>query len=216
MVRLLALAVIAATTVSVTSCKDDYIYDDQEPEYLGSSIYEYLQQQGNFTNMLRLIDDLGYRETLVKTGSKTLFPANDAAFERFYQNNPYGAHSYDELTVSQKRIIMNASMINMAYLSDMLPNTANPDNSDNGGKGQALRRSTASTNMDSVQAIPGASLPETTYWERFKDSKVFLTAQAPMMVHFTPQMISPRASPATTSTCFSASPTTAPTSTSIM
>lgn len=189
MVQLLAAALLASTTVSVTSCKDDYIYDDHEPDYLGASIYEYLQQQGNFTNMLRLIDDLGYRETLVKTGSKTLFPANDAAFERFYQSNPYGAHSYEELTVSQKRIIMNASMINMAYLSDMLPNTSNPDNSDNGGKGQALRRGTSSTNMDSVQAIPGTTLPETIFWERFKDDKVFLTAQAPMMVHFTPQMM---------------------------
>lgn len=137
MVQLLALALMATAAVSLNSCKDDYIYDDHEPDYLGASIYEYLQQQGNFTNMLRLIDDLGYRETLVKTGSKTLFPANDAAFERFYRSNPYGAHSYEELTVSQKRIIMNASMIDMAYLSDMLPNTTNPDNSDNGGKGQA-------------------------------------------------------------------------------
>lgn len=96
MVRLLALALMASATVYVTSCKDDYIYDDHEPGYLGASIYEYLQQQGNFTNMLRLIDDLGYRETLIKTGSKTLFPANDEAFERFYQSNPYGARSYEE------------------------------------------------------------------------------------------------------------------------
>lgn len=189
MVQLLALALMATAAVSLNSCKDDYIYDDHEPDYLGASIYEYLQQQGNFTNMLRLIDDLGYRETLVKTGSKTLFPANDAAFERFYRSNPYGAHSYEELTVSQKRIIMNASMIDMAYLSDMLPNTTNPDNSDNGGKGQALRRNTSSTNIDSVQVVTGIILPETSYWERFRDSKVFLTAQAPMMVHFTPQMM---------------------------
>ena len=190
MMRLLAMALLASTTVCITSCKDDYIYDDKEPDYLGASIYEYLQQQGNFKNMLRLIDDLGYREIFAKTGSKTLFPANDEAFARFYQSNPYGAHSYEELTVSQKRIIMNASMIDMAYLSDMLPNTTNPDNSDNGGKGQALRRITSSTNMDSVQAIPGEILPETSFWQRFRENKVFLTAQAPMMVHFTPQMMS--------------------------
>lgn len=192
MVRMLLATLMIGMTAGVTSCKDDYIYDDHEPDYLGASIYEYLEQQGNFTNMLRLIDDLGYRETLVKTGSKTLFPADDEAFERFYKSNPYGAHSYDELTVSQKRIIMNASMIDMAYLSDMLPNTSNPDNSDNGGKGQALRRSTSASSMDSVQNISGMTLPETTFWTRFRDKGVFLTKQPPMMVHFTPQMMSAR------------------------
>lgn len=192
LVRLLAVALIATGTASVTSCKDDYIYDDHEPDYLGSSIYEYLQQQGNFTNMLRLIDDLGYRETLTKTGSKTLFPANDEAFGRFYQNNPYGAGSYEDLTVSQKRVIMNASMIDMAYLSDMLPNTTNQENTDNGGKGQALRRTTSASDMDSVLSVPGAELPATRFWERFAAGKVFLSGQAAMMVHFTPQMMAAR------------------------
>ncbi len=184
---LLMVAIVAS--VYITSCSDDYIYDDREPDNLGQSIYAYLEAQGNFTNMLRLIDDLGYTETLSKTGSKTLFPADDEAFERFYQSNPYGASCYDDLTISQRRIIMNASMIDMAYLSDMLPNLTNSDNSDNGGKGQALRRNTSATDVDTVQVVQGNKLPATTYWERFRDDKIFLSKSAPWMVQFTPQMM---------------------------
>lgn len=65
------------------SCKDNYIYDEQEPEWLGKSIYDYLKSDGNFKYYTRLIEDLNYVEVLAKTGSKTLFVANDTAFERF-------------------------------------------------------------------------------------------------------------------------------------
>lgn len=70
---------LGALTV-MPGCKDDYVYDDRQPDNLGESIYDYLEQQGNFTYTLRLINDLGYGETLSKTGSKTLFPADDEAF----------------------------------------------------------------------------------------------------------------------------------------
>ena len=28
-----------------TSCRDEYIYDNEEPEWLGASIYDYLKEQ---------------------------------------------------------------------------------------------------------------------------------------------------------------------------
>ena len=76
-----------------TACTDDYKLDDPDnyPSWLGSSIYEALKHpealqadtvsvlKGTFTNYLRLIDDMGYAETLGKTGSKTVFAANDEA-----------------------------------------------------------------------------------------------------------------------------------------
>ena len=83
------------------SCKDDYIFDDGNPSWLGSSIYEYLESQGDYTNFVRLIDDLDYKEVLARTGSKTLFVANDEAFNTFYQSNPWGVSSYDQLTRNQ-------------------------------------------------------------------------------------------------------------------
>jgi uncharacterized surface protein with fasciclin (FAS1) repeats len=68
----------------------------KHPENLTASQGNVLK--GTFTNYLRLIDDLGYAETLAKTGSKTVFPANDEAFDRFYANNSWGVKRYEDLT----------------------------------------------------------------------------------------------------------------------
>lgn len=171
------------------ACSDPYIYDNKEPDNLGSSIYDYLKEDGNFTYFLRLIDDLEYAEVLSKTGSKTLFPADDAAFGEFFKSNPYGATSYELLTPAQKRIIMNSSMVDMAYLSDMLPNVSNTSGNDTGGTGLALRRFTSSSYLDSISRCDNQELPATQYWSRFADKNLFMIEQAPMMVHFTGEMM---------------------------
>jgi hypothetical protein len=65
----------------VASCVDKHEEVDEEsrPDWLGGSIYEELstrqsgQLEGTFTTYLRLVDDLGYGETLSRTGSKTVF-----------------------------------------------------------------------------------------------------------------------------------------------
>ena len=36
------------------SCKDEYLYDNNEPEWLGESIYDYLKSGENFTYYTRL------------------------------------------------------------------------------------------------------------------------------------------------------------------
>ena len=82
----------------LSSCTE-YDLDERTPEGWGASIYSWLEEQGrqggeSFTNTVRMIDDLGYKEVLSKTGSKTLFVADDAAYERFYRNNPWGVRSY--------------------------------------------------------------------------------------------------------------------------
>ena len=59
----------------LTSCRDDYFYDNEEPEWLGKNVYDYLLDKENYTTYLTLIDQLGYREILQRTGSKTIFPA---------------------------------------------------------------------------------------------------------------------------------------------
>ena len=41
------------------SCNDGYDLMDNDPDWLGSSIYDYLNADGNYTNMVRLINDLG-------------------------------------------------------------------------------------------------------------------------------------------------------------
>ncbi len=180
-------AAIMLVPLTLSSCKDDYEYDDKEPDNLGESLYDYLLEDGEFTYFLRLIDDLEYKETLSRTGSKTLFPARDEAFERFFNDNPYGAKSYEELSPAQKRCIMNSSMVNMAYLSDMLPNVSGTDGA---GKGLALRRRTSSTNLDTIAYVHDERLFENPYWSRFAEgTSVRLVQEAPMIVHFTEQLM---------------------------
>ena len=119
-----------------TACTDDYDLDDEGnyPSWLGGSIYEALKNPGSlqkgdevilsgtYNNYLRLIDDLGYAETLSKTGSKTVFVANDEAFERFYADNQWGVKSYDDLTIAMKKQLLYASMLDNALLVEMLSN----------------------------------------------------------------------------------------------
>ena len=104
------------------SCSKEYaVPEDETPEWLGGSIYEELQNPkslvGTFTYYTRLADDLGYAEVLSRTGSKTIFPANDEAFEAFFaSNNAFGVHSYDELTTSMKKALLYGSMLDNAIL----------------------------------------------------------------------------------------------------
>ena len=63
------------------SCKDDDLILTGQPSWLGNSIYERLQDEGNYKYTLRLIDDLGEKDVLSHTGSRTLFVAADSAYE---------------------------------------------------------------------------------------------------------------------------------------
>src|ERR1035437_4942758 len=118
--RLMIITIVGVTLFA--SCADQNYYANHEPEWLGASIYDYLKTDKHYTNYVKLIDDLGYTEILSKTGSKTLFVANDSAFDVFYHKNDWGVKSYDQLTIAQKKLILNFGMINNAYTSDYLSN----------------------------------------------------------------------------------------------
>lgn len=162
----LLVCMLFVGSIWFVSCEDDYIYDDKEPEWLGESIYDYLIEQGKFTTFVRLIDDIGYSTVLAKTGSKTLFVADDAAFDRFYADNAWGVSEYSDLTLSQKKLIMNFGMIDNAYLIGTLANY----NSGGLNEGKAIRRATASSSFDSVVYEPGMKLPLSPYWAPYRSS----------------------------------------------
>lgn len=188
------LAIGLGFSLTLSSCTDDYDYAKEEPsqEILGASIYDYLLEDGRFTTFLRLIDDLGYRETLQRTGSKTVFPARDDAFERFFKNNQFGVHSYEELSVAQKKLLLNQSIVNMAYLSEMLPNvggTTGPT------ENVAIRRYSQSADYDTIQFCNDREFlsNENRRWLRFIDKGgITMVEEAPMLVQFTPQVMSAR------------------------
>ena len=51
---------------AMQSCSDNILTG--QPSWLGNSIYEELQNDGNYTVTLKLIDDLGYRDRMSNTG----------------------------------------------------------------------------------------------------------------------------------------------------
>ena len=167
-IRLLFLFFLTVGACLITSCREEYFEENNDPPGLGKSIYDYLQNDGHYTNYVRLIDDLDYAEVLSKTGSKTLFVADDDAFTRFYANNSWGVKSYEGLSPAQKKLILNSSMINNAILLENLSTISGPVT------GQALRRATALAVMDTLTFESGSDLPANAYWDRFRDNGIHL------------------------------------------
>ncbi len=168
---LFVMGLLLVTACIVTSCKDDYYYDDSEPEWLGASIYDYLRSSGNFKYFVRLVDDLKYETVLSRTGSKTLFVSTDSTFEAFFKKNEWGVQRYEDLTESQKKLIMNFSMINNAYLIETLSNYYS------GGtlhEDQAIRRVSASSVLDSVPFDKGWSLPYGANFDAYRQKGIHL------------------------------------------
>ena len=187
----LALAGLMAACVD----KNEAVDADKKPSWLGGSIYQELKNPeyltGTFNTYLQLVDDLGYAEILNRTGSKTVFPANDEAFQRFFQSNKWGVSSYAGLSESQKKMLLYSSMLDNALLIDMLSNVSNT-----GGdeptviKGMAVKHQTQLSATDSIQLIDNASLmpQNNAYWDKYReDGRMYLVSDAarPMMVHFT-------------------------------
>lgn len=169
------------------SCTDDeHEALTGQPSWLGNSIYEELQQKGNYSNMLRLIDDLGQTDVLRQTGSKTIFPADDDAFNLWYSTNQWGIRSYDQLSLARKKLMLKNAMIDNAYLIALMSNVSgNPPQ-----EGKAMRRLTSTSPYDSVYMMPVSKMPETKYWKELREAgksvPMFLSTQAAPMIHFLP------------------------------
>jgi uncharacterized surface protein with fasciclin (FAS1) repeats len=165
------LMLFALVILLFSSCQSDYIYDKKEPNWLGSSIYDYLQKDGHYTNFVRLIDDLNYAEVLKLTGSKTLFVANDSSFTEFYKNNPWGVSSYDQLTLAQKKSILKYAMVNNAYVVSMFSNYYS---SNVLYEGTAMRRMSALADIDSIPFERPENMPAGAYWDAYRTKGMYL------------------------------------------
>ena len=180
--------------IGMASCSKDYLVpEDELPEWLGESIYGELKNpkslDGTFNTYVRLIDDLGYAEVLGKTGSKTVFPANDAAFDEFFKdgNNIYGATSYDQLTYNQKAQLLYSSMLDNAILVGNLSNEQN-----SAGEllqGKVIKHPTNISLVNSVESMFSQYYPKNnSYFDRFVSdggiNVVYDNTNAPV-VHFT-------------------------------
>lgn len=162
--------ILSACLGGITSCSH-YDLDEYDPEGWGSSIYNYLDESGNYTNTLKLINDLGLKDVLAKTGSKTLFVADDDAFDRFYANNEWGIKDYSQFTDSQKKMLLLGSMINNSYQVKDLASVEGPV------EGQSFRRISSMSVYDTVSVVKPQDLPNmrpgdevhNRTWLKFRD-----------------------------------------------
>ncbi len=169
--RFIYPVIVTFTMLMFTAC-DEYIFDNEEPEWLGKSIYDYLQSDSTkYSISLRLIDDLKYKEVLQLTGSKTLFVATDSAYNEFFKSNPWGVSSYEQLSAAQKKILLFYSMVNNSYTMDVFSNYYSDGNL---YEGNAMRRNSALNDIDTIPNVDGSTLPEGSYWDRFRNRKMLL------------------------------------------
>ena len=173
---------------ALQGCQDDILTG--QPSWLGNSIYERLEEDGNYTTMLKLIDDLGQHEVLSHTGSKTLFAANDDAFQQWFSKNSWGVNRYEQLSVSQKKLLLNNSMVNNAYLIELLSNGRPQGEDSHPAEGRTMRRETATSVYDSVQIMRPDQMPSTAVWAKYKESgrsiPLLKDATSAPMIHFLP------------------------------
>ena len=162
---MMAAAVALVGGVALTSCHQ-YDLDENSPEGWGNSIYSWLDEQGNYTNTVKLINDLNYQEVLGKTGSKTLFVADDAAYERFFKNNSWGVSKYEDLTPSMKKMFLFGNMLgNSIQLNSLSTIQGKPLK-----EGQAMRRFSELSEWDSVPILRPQDMPVNKYWQRHIDA----------------------------------------------
>lgn len=194
MKKLILCASLVCLGMMYSCTKEELVPEGEKPEWLGESIYEELQNpnpehlNGTFSTYLRLVDDLDYKEVLSRTGSMTVFPANDDAFNRFFSSeNAFGVHSYEELTISQKKLLLNSSLLKNAMLASMLSNIPADDN--NVERGRAIKHETNVSVIDDVQFLSGGAVMPAynTYWDQYRTTglNAVFDGTVPMMVHLT-------------------------------
>mgnify|MGYP002621768717 CR=1 FL=1 len=173
---------------ALQSCKDDDVILTGQPEWLGNSIYERLQDDGNYTTMLRLIDDQGQKDVLSRTGSKTLFVADDDAFNEWFKQNDWGVTKYDDLSPAQRKLLLKNAMIDNAYLIELLSNL--PVSGSKPLTGMCMRRATAADVLDSVTVLTADKMPGTMSWDyvRGREGGIHILRDntAAPMIHFLP------------------------------
>ena len=196
-----AALLLLGGSVSLSSCSDDLLTGT--PEWLGSSIYEELMSRGTYMQTLALIDDpelteANYHEMLLRTGSLTFFVADDFAWARFLSKR--GLTHVSQLSKAEKKNLLKGSMINNAYLIELLSNKAgNPPT-----EGACMRRASRVDITDSVPVMTAEQMPiinpkrvddsgeQIDYWQNVRDRSqilIYKDDNPTPMVHFLPDFM---------------------------
>ncbi len=189
-------------------CSDDYHLDEAKPSYLNESIYETLVNSKDYEYYLKLIADPELNsglhegetpelvEILSRTGSRTVFAANDDAWKAFFENNAklpaanpwHNATCYENLSKAQKLLLLNTSMLPNAIVMENLASSTGT----NPTRGETLRHTTKAAPTDTIallavsdlfktrwseekqkQPIGESNYPEADQWSRIRNGEMY-------------------------------------------
>jgi len=164
---------VAVALVSIagmgSSCQDTYDLDEKLPPDFKSNTMSYLESN-DFHYYSQLVKELGYNDELSGVALKTIFVANDEAFERFFAEKKWGASSYDELTKAQKRMLLYGSMLDNSLQTMNLSSTSGTDGPIEGG---AMRRITSLSLFDTVPVIHPEEMPDNNEaWDYYRKNGI--------------------------------------------
>ena len=196
-------------STAFTSCSDDLLVG--QPSWLGSSIYAELEERGNFQTTLELINSLKTADgqpddqasVLKKTGSVTLFVADDQAWQQFFANNPWGARKISDLTDAQQRLLYKGNKIKSAYLIELLGDIPSASATSDPIEGACMRRASGVELLDSVPIVKNAEFPvvntarkdqktgeQIDWWSQVRGKDQIILMQddnVASMIHFMPR-----------------------------
>lgn len=199
---LLATMLVTAVGIFGLASCERYDLDQRMPSQLGASIYDYLVENG-FDTYVKLIDDTtlidghrSYHDVLSRTGSKTLFVADEEAVKRFYKKGIFkkadgsNVECYEDLSWSQKRMLLFGAMLDNVYQSANLSSREDEEGGDP-KVGDCMRRLAQHTDIyDSVSFITPENMPDNPYWESLKATdgiRCLSDATSKPMIIFTPK-----------------------------
>lgn len=88
------------------------------PDGIGDPIYQQLQSRGNFSHFLTLVDKAKYKDILSSAGWWTVFAPNDAAFEKYFQEQ--GISGTDKIAEADATKIVKYALVYNGYRKDQL------------------------------------------------------------------------------------------------
>lgn len=187
----LAVLLCGSVTTSLVSCTDAFdTLDNEQPEWLGENIYDYLAGRGDCNYYVRMIDDCGLTEVMRRTGSNTLFFTSDKAFDEYFETNRtngVGPKNYEEMSPTLKNMMISLGRISNAQLIERLCS--------GDIRGTMFRRSTYFNITDSIPVWKKADLLSRFHGNKYFEAlegdtiKMLEDASSTTLTQFFPQVL---------------------------
>lgn len=118
--KYVVLCSVLCLAVFWSSCQDNLEYYDT-PDSLKGSIYETLQERGNYSIFLKGVDMAGYAPILQGKGVYTVMAPNDEAFTA-YLKNERGVNSIEELSSEELQKLIGFHILYYSFDKNKLVN----------------------------------------------------------------------------------------------